>query len=136
MENRLLNTEYSSTININFAVPDGVSKVKVRKNIYGLLIPRRERHVIAAISFESQKCRGHVPQGELLNIMLSGAAGSRLINEPDDAVLSEVIPDLQRFFPGIESGISFAHFNRWQQAEPRSPIGRSRDISTVQKDVE
>ena len=133
VENRLLNTEYSSTININFAVPDGVSKVKVRKNIYGLLIPRRERHVIAAISFESQKCRGHVPQGELLNIMLSGAAGSRLINEPDDAVLSEVIPDLQRFFPGIESGISFAHFNRWQQAEPRSPIGRSRDIDLYRK---
>ncbi len=133
VENRLLNTEYSSTININFAVPGGVSKVNVRKNIYGLLIPRRERQVIAAISFESQKCRGHVPQGELLNVMLSGAAGSRLINEPDEAVLSEVIPDLQRFFPGIESGISFAHFNRWLQAEPRSPIGRSRDIDLYRK---
>jgi oxygen-dependent protoporphyrinogen oxidase len=128
VENNLLNTEYSATLNISFAFPEGISRIQEPKKIYGLLVPRRERQVIAAISFESQKCRQLVPRGELLNVMLCGSAGRRLLTESEDSILAEVLPDLQRFFPGIDKAIGFAHFSRWAQAEPRSPIGRSRDI--------
>jgi oxygen-dependent protoporphyrinogen oxidase len=60
--------------------------------------------------------------------MLSGTAGSRLQEEPEDFVLAEVLPELQRYFPGIDNKIEFVHFSRWAQAEPRSPVGRSRGL--------
>jgi oxygen-dependent protoporphyrinogen oxidase len=100
----------------------------VAKHIYGLAIPRRERQVIAAIGIESRKCKRYVPRGELLNVLLSGSAGSRLLRASEEQVLAEVLPELQRYFPGIERRIEFAHFCRWAQAEPRSPVGRSRDL--------
>jgi oxygen-dependent protoporphyrinogen oxidase len=127
-EKRLLNNGYSAAINISLSIPEGVSKAKISKKIYGLLVPRRERQVIAAISFESQKSSRFVPQGELLNVMLSGSASSRLLMASEDSILAEVLPDLQRFFPGIDRSIGFAHFSRWQHAEPCSPVGRSRDL--------
>jgi len=128
VEMRLLHTDYSASMSIGFAIPEGVSTAKVPGDIYGLLIPRRERQVIAAIGVESRKCGRYVPRGELLNVMLSGSAGSRLLRAPEEQVLAEVLPELQRYFPGVDRRIEFAHFSRWEQAEPRSPVGRSRDL--------
>ena len=128
VEERLLHTGYSASINISFAIGEGLSTAKVPKDIYGLLVPRRERQVIAAIGIESRKCRRDVPRGELLNVMLSGSAGSRLTRATEAQVLAEVLPELRRYFPGIDGGIEFAHFSRWPQAEPCSPVGRSRDL--------
>jgi oxygen-dependent protoporphyrinogen oxidase len=128
LENRLVHTDYSATINISFGISNSVSTAKVPKDVYGLLIPRRERRVIAAIGIESRKCKLYVPRGELLNVMLCGTAGNRLLNAPEERVLAEVLPELQRYFPGIDNKIEFTHFCRWAQAEPRSPIGRSHDL--------
>ncbi len=128
VENRLLSTDYSPGMNISFAVPEGVSTAKVPRDVYGLLIPRRERRVIAAVALESRKCNQYVPQGELLNVMLSGSAAGRLMQATERQVLAEVLPELERYFPGIDRAIGFASFARWPEAEPRSPVGRSRDL--------
>jgi oxygen-dependent protoporphyrinogen oxidase len=96
--------------------------------VYGLLIPRRERRVIAAVGIESRKSPDLVPQGELLNVMLDGSAGARLIDASEDAVLAEVLPELFDYFPSVPNQIAFTHFCRWKEAEPRSPVGRSRAI--------
>lgn len=128
VERRLLSTDYSASINISIATREGVSTAKVASDVYGLLIPRQERRVIAAIALESRKCLSYVPAGELLNVMLSGTAGRRLIDAPDDDVLAEVLPGVERYFPGTERKIEFVHFSRWREAEPCSPVGRSRDL--------
>lgn len=128
VEARLLGTRYSATINIGFAVPQGVSAATLAGDIYGLLIPRRERQVIAAVALESRKCRQYVPRGELLNVMLSGSAGARLVRASEQSVLAEVMPELGNYFPGIAQKIRFAHFCRWPEAEPCSPIGRGADL--------
>ncbi|MBI1890948.1 MAG: FAD-dependent oxidoreductase [Burkholderiales bacterium] len=125
VEARLLGTSYSASINICLAVPEGVSTAKVRNDIYGLLIPRQERQVISAIALESRKCPQYVPRGELMNVMLSGLAGERLARASEEEVLAEVLPELEVYFPSITRKIAFAHFCRWPEAEPRSPIGRS-----------
>jgi protoporphyrinogen/coproporphyrinogen III oxidase len=124
----VLATRYSSTINIGIAVPGGIDESKVPSDVYGLLIPRTERKVIAAVGIESRKSRALVPQGELLNVMLDGHAGERLIDAGEEAVLAEVLPELEAYFPDIGTRLAFTHFCRWREAEPRSPIGRSRAI--------
>ncbi len=133
VEERLMRTEYSASINISFAVPAGVPSVNGARDIYGLLVPRKERQVIAAIALESRKCRSHVPRGELLNVMLSGAAGTRLVDASEAQVLAEVLPELERWFPGIGRNIAFTRFSRWREALPRSPVGRSRDLSQYRR---
>jgi oxygen-dependent protoporphyrinogen oxidase len=129
IERRLLGTGYSASINISLALPGGIPDVKENSSdIYGLLVPRLERKTIAAVAIESRKCRRYVPKGELLNVMLSNAAAGRLMDEPEENVLAEVLPELQGYFPGIESNVEFTRFHRWREAEPRSPVGRSRDM--------
>ncbi len=124
----LLTTRYSSTINIGIAVPDGIDDCAVPKAVYGLMIPRRERGVIAAVGIESRKSPELAPRGELLNVMLDGAAGARLIEASEEAVLAEALPELERYFPGVGERMAFAHFCRWREAEPHSPVGRARAI--------
>lgn len=125
----LLATRYSSTITIGIALPGGIRGSAVPDDIYGLLIPRRERKVIAAVGIESRKSSGLVPQGELLNVMLDGQAGARLVDQGEAAVLNEVFPELERYFPGVRKNTAFAHFCRWREAEPCSAVGRARAIA-------
>lgn len=129
VERRLLDTSYSASINISLVLPGGIPDVKGNPaDIYGLLIPRRERKSIAAVAIESRKCRRYVPEGELINVMLSNAAASRLMDATEETVLAEIFPELQRYFPGIERNVEFTRFHRWREAEPYSPVGRSRDL--------
>lgn len=125
---RLLDTRYSATINVSLGIPDGVPSGASVEEIYGVLIPRRERKVIAAFAFQSRKCPQHVERGELLNVMLDGAAGARLIDASESDVLAEVIPELERYLPGIASRIAFVRTHRWLEAEPCSLPGRATHL--------
>lgn len=125
----LLATPYASTINLGLALPDGRGDGPVPAEVYGLLIPRRERQVVAAVGIESRKAARLVPRGELLNVMLDGASGARLVEASDEAVLAEVLPDLERWFPGLRERLGFANFCRWPLAMPASPVGRSRAVA-------
>lgn len=128
VEKRLIRTGFSSTINISLALRESIPNEMVDERIYGLLIPRRERKAIASVGIESRKIDQYVPQGELLNVMLSGSAGARLLHATDKQVLAEVLPELECYFPGIAGRIEFERISRWAEAEPLSPIGRSRDL--------
>jgi len=125
VEKRLLDTGYSATINLSLAVPDGLAPGEVSPDIYGLLLPRQERRVIAAVALEARKCRAYALRGELLNVMLCGSAGQRLIDASETQVLGEVLPELNSYFPAIDNQITLTRFNRWAEAEPHSPTGRS-----------
>lgn len=135
IERRLLRTPYSSTINIGLATRGSICTDLVARDIYGVLIPRRERKAVAAVGIESRKFPSYVPRGELLNVMLDGQTGSRLLDAEEDRVLAEVFPELNRYFPGIDDQVQFAHFCRWREAEPCSPVGRSRDLAQYRAQV-
>ncbi|HTV75137.1 MAG TPA: FAD-dependent oxidoreductase, partial [Candidatus Acidoferrales bacterium] len=128
VEERLLATGYSSTVNVGLILWDRLPTDRIASDIYGVLIPRKERAVVAGIGIESRKCPDYVPRGEILNVMLDGNAGNRLVHASEDAILAEVLLDLDRYFPHVEKYISSARFHRWPIAEPLSPVGRSRDI--------
>ena len=102
-------------------------------DIYGVIIPRRERRVIASVAIESRKSRHYVPQGELLNVMLSADAANRLFRASEDQLFSEVVAELEQYFPGIERSIESVYVHHWPEAEPRSPVGRSRDLHEYRK---
>ncbi len=125
---RLLGTRYSATVAISLGVPDGIPSGASVEGIYAVLLPRCERKVIAAFAFQSRKCAHHVERGELLNVMLDGAAGVRLAGASETDVLAEVIPELEHYLPGIASRIAFTRMHRWLEAEPCSPPGRATHL--------
>jgi oxygen-dependent protoporphyrinogen oxidase len=125
---RLLDTRYSTTINISLGIPEETPSGAATEDVYAVLIPRRERKVIATFAFQSRKCPHHIERGELLNVMLDGAAGARLINASEPDVLAEVIPELERYLPGVASRIAFPRVHRWFEAEPCSPPGRATHL--------
>lgn len=124
----LLSTRYSTTANLGLGTRIHWNDQPDLKNVYGILIPRCERQNIAAIAIESHKQTSRVPQGEFLDIMLAGAAGARLIGASDAEITEAIVAEAEPHFPGLRNEIRFSHLVRWEQAEPLSPIGRSRAI--------
>lgn len=130
---RLLDTSYSATLNISLGVPEGITCDRALEEIYAVLIPRRERRVVAAFAFESRKCPHYAERGELLNVMLDGAAGARLIDASEGEVLGEVIPELERYLPGLASRTDFVRVHRWPEAAPCSPPGRATQLHAYRR---
>jgi len=65
--------------------------------------------------------------------MLCSAPGRLLIRAPEDQLQSEEMPELRRYFPGVDGKVQFVPVSRWEEAEPRSPVGRCRDIHECRK---
>ncbi len=128
IENKLLQTKYSSTINIGIVTQKNWKLPRDLRDAYGFLIPRRERKLIAAIGIESNKNRDSVTDGELLNIMLDNQHAVILLNKSDDEILKEIMPELECYFPKLSNSIRFSHVIRWPEAEPLSFVGRSKLI--------
>ena len=128
-ERRLLDTEYSSTVNMAIGLGSDFAIPPVLRDVYGLLIPKRERRCIAAVAMELNKDKGRAPEGELLDVMLSGDSGKDLVDQPDEVIEDAVFGELETYLPGIRRARKFTHIVRWKDAEPMSPVGRSRLIS-------
>ena len=132
-EQMLMRTRYSSTLNIAVATESGFQCGSSLEDVYGILIPGAERQVIAAVTIESNKSPDLVPCGELFNVMLADEAGRELIHCPEEEVLSRVLPELERYLPGISEAVRFVRIYRWEEAQPRSPVGRSKAICVYRR---
>jgi len=128
IETKLLQTQYSSTINIGIATDSNWMLPKELREVYGILIPRRERQRIAGIGIESRKSAGRIKEGELFDIMLDSRHGSELFEKTNDEILKIILPELQNYFPRLSESIRLSHFTRWKDAEPISSLGRSKNI--------
>lgn len=128
-ERALLATPYSSNITIALMLPCGTPLPDPLGDVYGLLIPRREREVIAAVGIEANKCRDRAKGGQLLHVMLCGEASRRMLSLPDAGIVGNSLPELERYFPGVSDLVSSYRVYRWPEAEPLSAVGRATDIA-------
>lgn len=137
IESLLLNTKYSSTINIAFALKKELSRKANLDKIYGVWIPLNERKIIAAFTIETAKNYKRATSGELVNVMLSGKFGKSMMLLSDEKIITEVLLELNKYIPNITRHISFTKIYRWPNAEPMSPVGRSKNLleyrSTIKK---
>jgi oxygen-dependent protoporphyrinogen oxidase len=102
-------------------------------DVYGFLIPARERRHVAAVSIERNKSPDRARRGELLEVFLAGDAADRLLGDTDADVLAAVIPELERSLPGVGGAVTMTHLIRWPAAEPRSPVGRARAVAAYRR---
>lgn len=132
-ETELLAATYSSTINLSLGLADGYRMPDALHDVYGFLIPARERQHIAAVTVERNKSPDRTGAGELLAVFLAGDAAERLQGHSDTDILTAIIPELEHYLPDVESAVTMTHLIRWPAAEPRSPIGRSRAVAAYQR---
>jgi oxygen-dependent protoporphyrinogen oxidase len=128
-EAELLACTYSATVNVCLGLRYGYQLPKALRDVYGFLIPAREREHIAAVSIERNKSPDRAKGGELVAVFLSGEAADRLLATSDADVLAAVLPELERYLPGVDSAVTMTHLVRWPAAEPRSPVGRARAVA-------
>jgi len=132
-ERALLATEYSATVKISIATRRDWRAERGLRRVAGLFVPRRERQRIGSVTIESWRDASRVPHGELINVMLCGAAAAELIGGADDDIVAAVLPELERYFPGVAASRRFAHVVRWHEAEPKSPVGRLRAVDRYRR---
>jgi oxygen-dependent protoporphyrinogen oxidase len=135
VENEMLNTNYSSTANIVIALKNKLPQEAGLNNIYGIWVPRKERKVIAAFTIETRKDTGRVMSGELIQVMLCGEAGKAMIKQDEESIITTVLAELEHYIPSISENIAFTRVYRWLNAEPKSPVGRSRKINDYRESI-
>jgi oxygen-dependent protoporphyrinogen oxidase len=129
VEKRLLATKYSTTLNIAYGTGEPVGGL-AKDGIYGIWVPKKERKNISAIAIESNKNRDRKAKGDLINVMLPNASGNEMIDKSEEEIFGAITPELERYFPNLSKKLIFTKIFRWREAEPLSPIGRSKDLNT------
>ncbi|MEW6679373.1 MAG: NAD(P)/FAD-dependent oxidoreductase [Pseudomonadota bacterium] len=124
----LLTTPYSSSINVACVTSENFKLPKNVKNVYGMLIPRKERTAVAAVGIENNKNRTGHGVGHLLNIMLSHRAAIEQMQASDSAIVKFAMQSVREFFPTLPAHIKQSRVYRWPMAEPMSPVGRAATL--------
>ena len=133
LERKLMATEYAPTVKIGLATSRHWRDEHSLKDVWGFLIPRPDRQLIASATLESAKDLARVPDGEMLNLFVKPEAAGAMMDLSDDEIVAKVLPDIERFFPGATATKRFTQIVRWPNALPKSPVGRSRDLAEYRK---
>lgn len=135
IERSLISTKYSSTVNIGIASHQDWQLPSNLNGVYGLLVPRLERHLIAGVGIESNKGPNRVKYGQLIDVMLDGQKSSAFLEQSEAEILGNISSELEILFPDIFRNIRLSHFVKWKDAEPMSPIGRSLNIKMYKESL-
>ena len=134
LERPLLATTCSAAINLAVMTAPHFRLPTVLRGVYGLAVPRAERRHLAAITIESHKDPRRAPHGGLFNLMLCGGSAATLLAAPDHTLLAAVLPEAERYLPGLRAALVGTRIFRWPHAEPRSPVGRARAVHAYRAD--
>jgi len=134
LERELMATSYGSVIKVGLATKRDWSDDPGLGNVWAMMIPRSERQQIVSVTIESAKDPKRVPRGsEMLNLFVTPDNAERMMDWPDEQVVSAVAPDVERLFPGAFAGQQFVRVVRWREGMPKSPVGRARALSEYRR---
>lgn len=136
IEADVLATLYACGVNISWMLDGAYEPPKALRDVYGLLIPRAERHGIAAFAFETTKCEDRGPRHQLVNTMLDDRHAQRVLAFEDSEVVTFASEALDRILPGMRNHVHDFRVHRWPMAMPKSPVGRARLVSRYRRQVE
>src|SRR5208282_1650726 len=134
LERELMATSYGLVIKVGLATKRDWSDDPGLGNVWAMMIPRSERQQIVSVTIESAKDPKRVPRGsEMLNLFVTPDNAERMMDWPDEQVVSAVAPDVERLFPGAFAGQQFVRVVRWREGMPKSPVGRARALSEYRR---
>lgn len=135
VERDLLATSYSSTLGIAVILRSSFPMDPDLMRLYGILVPKKERKVIASIGIECAEGKRGLANGKMLNVFLAGKAGTEMIDWEEKTILPVVLEELEKYLPGVSGHILFTKIYRWREAMPKSPVGRSRNVARYRASI-
>jgi oxygen-dependent protoporphyrinogen oxidase len=98
---------------------------------FGLVIPRRERRSLNAITVCSDKFAGRAPSGQvLLRVFFGGFRNQHLVDASDGRLLDLASRDLYDLM-GIDAPPAFARIYRWRHASPQYQVGHQDLVAEI-----
>ncbi len=134
IERELMATPYGSVIKVGLATKRDWSNHPGLSNVWAMMIPRGERRQIVSVTIESAKDPQRVIKGgEMLNLFVTADNAERMMDWPDEQVVSAVAADVDRLFPGAFAAKHFTRVVRWREGMPKSPVGRARALAEYRR---
>ena len=134
LERELMGTGYGAVIKVGLATQRNWSDHPGLSNVWAMMIPRGERREIVSVTIESAKDPKRVPNGsEMLNLFVTPDNAERMMDWPDEQVVSAVAADVERLFPGALAARQFVRVVRWREGMPKSPVGRARALAEYRR---
>ena len=134
LERELMSTGYGSVIKVGLATKRNGSGHPGLSDVWAMMIPRSERRQIVSVTIESAKDPKRVPDGnEMLNLFVTPDHAERMMDWPDEQVVSAVTADVERLFPGAFAAQQFVRLVRWREGMPKSPVGRARALAEYRR---
>lgn len=131
LESCVLQTRYASTVHVALGMHPDWSLPKSLNGIHGILLSANEHAwgegLVASMVVESARL-SVVNAPETLTLMLTDSAARRFAENTDDYVIEEVVKWLEARWAGIGSSVVSHRVQRWNLAEPLTPVGRARNV--------
>ncbi len=106
-------------------------ELKLPFQISGLMIPRRERRAIDAITFTSERFPDRAPEGiKMLRVFFGGAA-PHILHLNDEALAAAVRGELHTLL-GIDATPVATAIARWPDAYPQADVGHLDRIADIE----
>jgi oxygen-dependent protoporphyrinogen oxidase len=119
----LLSIPYSSAITVMVAYKK--SDVSHPLNGFGFLVPKSERHQVAACTWINTKFPSRVaPDFVVLRAFIVDRDADELSQGSDEEVVETVRSEFQRLM-GITSQVAFTTVNRWPKSMPQYTVGHT-----------
>lgn len=124
-EHAVLGARYASSVHLALGLPSSWPVPKVFQPVYGALYAPVEGSPLAALTFQPGQARG---DGPIVCAMLGSQAAGEAIHLNDAELTRFVVDAMEAHLPGIGRAAQATHLQRWQAAEPLSPVGRARAV--------
>jgi len=122
-ERRFLETTQHPPAQILTCYLDG----PLQAGVWSYILPRDDSRLVGFCVDASLKNPANVPSGKAaLQAWICHPASARAAEMTDENLTKQVVTELQRYFPGIESRIEHVHVQRHAAAVPQFPTGRNQ----------
>lgn len=135
VEQRLMDAQYGSTINVGIAADRVWQGEKVPKEAWQLLIPQVEGGSVSSVSIESRRDFARLPDGELLSLRYRNETAAKMMASSEEDLIRGVMTDTGKYFPGLSEAMCFASIARWPEAMPMFPVGRTLSMAAYHATV-
>jgi oxygen-dependent protoporphyrinogen oxidase len=130
----LAKIEYTNVAVVSFGV--ATDALPRPLDAFGIVIPRREKRQIIAVSFSSVKFPDRAPPGhELVRVFIGGALQPQLALLPDDELSRLAIDELTSLLQ-LQREPQQLDIARWTEASPQYNLGYQEAMATINTRVE
>ena len=135
IEKELLATPYSSSMVIAVVVKDTFPVDPEMADIYCILIPERERGVIASMGIQGAEDQARLGNVKVFAAFLSGKASAEMMEWKDEAVVPVVLDEMDMYFAGLSGHVLFTKVFHWREAMAMTPVGRNRKVAQYRQSI-